>query len=93
MPILVFNTIQRLNYWTQQLFEYKEVSANNQREKSKTFMVERNASRLNKESGPEMVMNTIVVSKYIIVIPFNKHGIRATSQLGLDRNTSQNGKR
>ena len=56
-------------------------------------MVERNASRLNKESGPEMVMNTIVVSKYIIVIPFNKHGIRATSQLGLDRNTSQNGKR
>ena len=37
----------------------REVSANNQRERSKTFMVKRNASRLNKESGPEMVMNTI----------------------------------
>ena len=35
----------------------------------------------------------IVLSKDIIAIPFNKHGIRATSQLGLGRNTSQNGKR
>ena len=38
---------------------WKDASANNQRERSKTFMVERNSSRLNKESGPEMVMNTI----------------------------------